>query len=497
MSHVSAGSEGYTASEICRCEDKFSVWAKEVPAVYRPRLWDRTSSGLVTDMVQASECLPEWLFNKDSSEYKMFGKLYPRDAQHLVIPNMGSKKSSDSSAATDLIYAMPHIIHVVRRHIALRQGNELAFNEADLRQPLDRLACHVWESDSKEMFRFRSECLLKLPQTNTFPIPKAIVDSVSCFIDSNPECTLLKTDSITAEGMRCTVNPNYSLALLHWVTEYKSEASRLPEVERQVYYGIVSGLWQRRILGRIDDYVFGTAHAGSDLIVYAARWEKRSTNSSNEEADSDPKPKSPAPVAARSDTSNKSLKVLATQDGGSNTGKAQPDSELTPGLTKDDHEIVVYKLKQFSTGKLLHMVQFYLLMRASRQLADTYRAQIFGEGWPALLAEVETRLQFNWSPLAPPHSTSKSNSEDIPEDSNTGEDLAEVLVVGCNADMRWAYEAASPEQEAEWKEKWERQRQSAVQQCGPGSLTDFEPVEVDTEGLDLNGRVSTYLDSLH
>ncbi|KAG8745029.1 hypothetical protein FRC10_009003 [Ceratobasidium sp. 414] len=270
----------------------------------------------------------------------------------------------------------------------------------------------------------------------------------------------------------------------------------------------------------MDDYVFGTAHAGLDIVVYVARWEKRSADSSNKEGDSDPKPKSPVPVAMRSDTSNKSSKPnwLTRRNGAScisKTGKAQPGSELTPALTKDghasdkgsippmegendDHEIVVYKLEEFSTLELRDMIQFYLLMRASRQLADTYRAEIFRDKWLALLTEVKTRSQFKWSPQPQPHGKNSLSLGDIAEHSTTGGDLAEGLAVGYNgdADARWEFEPANPEQEAEWKEERGCQRQSAVRRHGPGSLAGFKPAKADMEGVDSNDHVSAYLDSL-
>ncbi|KAG8740119.1 hypothetical protein FRC10_004748, partial [Ceratobasidium sp. 414] len=316
MSRASAGStKSYAASEICKNEEKFSVWAKEIPVVYEPRIWKRIPDGPIASMVQGSQRLPEWLFQKvalakaDSSEYKMFEKLYPNQVRELVTLGPAPKNTTpDSSIATDLIYAMPHIINIVRRHRILQHNAQFPFNEADVRQPLDHLACHVWEPDSKNLFRFRSECPLKLPQTKTYPIPKAIVDSVSFFVDPEPEYSLLMTNASTMDGMRCMVNlVAPMLALVHWVTEYKGETSKLQDVKRQVYYGIVSGLWQRRILGRMDDYVFGTAQAGSEITVYAARWEKRSTDS-KKKGDSDMKPKSPVPAATRSNTSNKSSK---------------------------------------------------------------------------------------------------------------------------------------------------------------------------------------------
>ncbi|KAG8734929.1 hypothetical protein FRC10_011204, partial [Ceratobasidium sp. 414] len=310
MSCASAGStKSYSASEICKNEEKFSVWAKEVPVVYEPRVWKRIPDGPIANMVQDSQRLPEWLFQKDSSEYKMFEKLYPNQVRELVAPSPAPENTtSDSSIATDLIHAMPHIINIARRHRILWYNNEFPFSETDVRQPLDHLACHVWEPDSKNMFRFRSECPLKLPQTKTYPIPKAIVDSVSFFINPELEYTLLMTNASTIDGMRCMVNPVTPMpVLVHWVMEYKGETSKLQEAKRQVYYGIVSGLWQRRILGRMDDYVFGTAQAGIEITVYAARWEKRSTDS-KKKGDSDTKPKSSVPAATRSDTSNKSSK---------------------------------------------------------------------------------------------------------------------------------------------------------------------------------------------
>ncbi|KAG8706055.1 hypothetical protein FRC08_001303 [Ceratobasidium sp. 394] len=450
MSHVSTGSKSYAASEICRYEEKFNVWAKEVPAVYR--LHTKVPSAPVADMVDLSQRLPGWVFDKvslidpvcfgfehlpktqDSSEYKMFEKLYPREVRDLSIPSMELKHTTfDSSVSTDLVHAMPHIVHVVRRHIALRE-RQSSFNETDLRQPLDRLACHVWEpseGDGTGIFHFRSECLLKLPRTDTFPISRAAVGSVSFILDSRSEYTLMKVLPATAEGMSCMVNSADSLALVHWVMEYKGEISKLEEVGRQVYYGMVSGLWQRRILGRMDDCVFGTAHAGSFVAVYAARWEKRPTGSLNRDGPSHPKSKSLAPVATRRTNpwSSRSKKTLTTDGGESNQDKVRPDSDLILAPIKEDYasdkesakamggengdyQIVVYQLKQYSTGNLLHMIQFYLLMRASRQLADEYRAGTFGDKWPMLLAEVETRSQFGWSPPPRCHGRNRSNLED-------------------------------------------------------------------------------------
>lgn len=71
--------------------------------------------------------------------------------------------------------------------------------------------------------------------------------------------------------MSCMVNSIGRLLLVHWVTEYQDEKQMIGISERQIYCGIVAALWQRRILGRFDDYVFGTAQGGVRVCVYAAR----------------------------------------------------------------------------------------------------------------------------------------------------------------------------------------------------------------------------------
>ncbi|KAG8745030.1 hypothetical protein FRC10_009004 [Ceratobasidium sp. 414] len=86
MSHASAGStKSYTASEICKYEDKFNLWAKEVPAVYKPRIWDPIPSGPIADMVKESQHLPEWLFKKELSEYKIFEKLHLGEVDDILV----------------------------------------------------------------------------------------------------------------------------------------------------------------------------------------------------------------------------------------------------------------------------------------------------------------------------------------------------------------------------------------------------------------------------
>ncbi|KAG8718980.1 hypothetical protein FRC08_003902 [Ceratobasidium sp. 394] len=168
--------------------------------------------------------------------------------------------------------------------------------------------------------------------------------------------------------MRCTVPLSYRLVLVHWTTEYKDETSELREAERQIYYGTVSGLWQRRILGRMDVYVFGTVHAAFQIGVYAARWQKRSTGPSNKECDPDPKSKSPVPAATQSDTSDKSLRYhlsahcwtcpvhrakLARGAEGHQLHKAgevtvarRNQAQSTHPLTKDDHASDKESVKQ-------------------------------------------------------------------------------------------------------------------------------------------------------
>jgi hypothetical protein len=123
---------------------------------------------------------------------------------------------------------------------------------------------------------FRLECRLQLPRSNAEPVPETLVDSATlCKIPLLAEA-VLEMDKSFERLFNSPVREGAG-HILHWVTEYKREGLRLEEdVVRQTMMAISSGLYQRRALGFPGHYVFGTAHSGSRLRVFAGTWTEKS-----------------------------------------------------------------------------------------------------------------------------------------------------------------------------------------------------------------------------
>ncbi|KAG9079291.1 hypothetical protein FS749_008633 [Ceratobasidium sp. UAMH 11750] len=151
--------------------------------------------------------------------------------------------------------------------------------------------------------------------------------------------------------------------VLHWVTEFKGDGQPIVS-KRQTWMVMVSGLYQRRSLGFKDHYVFGTAHHSTKLNVFAGKWV----------CDAD------LPEVARSD----------------------------PATDK----IIIYTLGTFYMESTIDMLQYYLLMRATRRLALDYKAAIDDE---ALLLALNAGTNANihsWHPAAqPPRNTGGKKRE--------------------------------------------------------------------------------------
>ncbi|GAB1526800.1 hypothetical protein RhiTH_009972 [Rhizoctonia solani] len=256
-----------------------------------------------------------------------------------------------------------------------------------------------------------------------------------------------------------------TLELVHWVTEYKK--SDLAAVQRQVYYGMVSSLWQRRALGRMEDFVFGAAHNEQDLMVYAARWEMIPVEQSGEIARDINHPDTPA-------------------EGPSNFATTQPRQRTSTDVRHSAPPIVVYEIATYQTVNLNHMIQFYLLMRASRHLARQYQEEILRTPFIDIKEMAEEQGLYNW--FSPPRrkDTTKSHSGlgSIHEEPGPSGAQEAILV-------------ADPQDEAEWRAEWDLDRRRAIEICGDGSLKGLKDNTSGGTEADWNDRMSSYLSSLY
>jgi hypothetical protein len=116
----------------------------------------------------------------------------------------------------------------------------------------------------------RLNAKLQLPKSNT-NVADSKVDSTVFFTDLGFE----GYDALRPMIQRAwssTVQLSPKLQILHWATEYKINGASEGEVQRQTMMAMATGLNQRRALGFLDHFVFGTAHLGKSLQVFAGTW---------------------------------------------------------------------------------------------------------------------------------------------------------------------------------------------------------------------------------
>ncbi|KAG8747100.1 hypothetical protein FRC12_014159 [Ceratobasidium sp. 428] len=491
----SANSRISPASVVCKNAEIFGLWAQQAHCDPLPEQLAAVDPEALPEplvaMVKESKKIPKWLFDKSSETYGRL-KLSHRGInmpEFIARPDTNTEKLPDPTTADLLFDALPHIVHISNHHRRLLKPREVQFvNATALRQPIDRLMNHVWDEElGTDRFMFRLDCRLRLPSTEAIQIQDFTAGSVAFFCSQ-----FLPIKNFSAnlrEGLVCTNAETQLLEFVHWVTEYKQVDTA--EVCRKVCYGMASSLWQRRAIGRINDFVFGTGLAGHSLTVYAARWEAVKSMEQPTELSgvSDNLSAVAEVIKTTPDKAGPSKSTSAGPTGSQSRSASGKKTEITPsaintqaGDSRGQHQIKIYKIGEYTTLDAVQMIEYYLLLRASFGVADGYLDEILNN--PGLVEKAEARAKaFGWPfpPKPNPKSHDNSGRQDMQFISE------EIDVSGsCQVPL-----VADPEEEATWSQEWEEQARRAVDEFGPGSLDELVSVTPD-----YNDRLSHYLNHI-
>ncbi|KAG8735529.1 hypothetical protein FRC12_018027 [Ceratobasidium sp. 428] len=477
----SADSRFSPASIVCKNAEIFKLWANEVqcsPLPERLAIVDPEAlpEPLVT-MVKESKRIPKWVFDEESKHYCHFKLRYPIEMDYFDRRrNEGREEPSDPTAADLLVDAFPYILSISEQHRDLwESGNALFVNERNLRQPIDSLTTQIWCSKpgSREGFKSRLECKLKLPSTEAVKIQDCIADSVTFLYFPSLPIQMFSLE--LRKGLACTsIEPQF-LELVHWVTEFK--LVDLDGVRRQICYGMVSSLWQRRAIGRMNDFVFGTAHAATSMTVYAARWERVESMEQPTEPGNVSSPNVAA--GANKTTSDEHELSMSASPIGSRSKSGSGEKNVTTSSTissqagdsRERHQIKIYKIGEYTTLDAVQMTEYYLLLRASIGIANGYLDEVLSDTGFAEKAQARAQA-FGWP--FPPKSNTKSHTN-----SGSHQDMEYIPEQLGASGSRGASLVADPAEETSWSKEWEEQAQRAVDQFGPGSLDELGLVESD------------------
>ncbi|KAB5590209.1 hypothetical protein CTheo_6356 [Ceratobasidium theobromae] len=392
-----SGNNTDPASAIWRSESKFEQWAE---LIHLDQELKQNLPEELQGLVDASRKFPAWLGDPNADEFKPYDGIFPSQIAGMQtnLPEDMTNVVRDQAGAEAtkwLPLALLPILNIPKTYDYLSKVESYGghMSETDMRTTLDQLLNHVWHNEAAPNFAhlyvpspvgtkqaymiFSLERKLQLPKPNSedaTPVTETISDSIVLFWDPEDRFRILfKSGPRRKPALSCLAR-EHTPAALHWATEYKQDDPLA--VSRQTRMAMVSGLYQRRALGFMDHFVFGTAHSGNRLDVFAGRWESvkspadQATGASPAEEDA---PKSQATPDQKDQDTTPPIDRRSTL-GSSKKTPSGPTSNLPK---KDKYEIKVYQFPGYSLLSPLDMIEFYMLMRASRDLACKYAAEIF------------------------------------------------------------------------------------------------------------------------
>ncbi|KAF8597748.1 hypothetical protein BDV93DRAFT_547731 [Ceratobasidium sp. AG-I] len=418
---------GTTASRVCCSRIDFERWAESVG------LNQTIQEGLPDELqklLAASRTLPDW----NSTVYKPYQGLFSGEIDDLArnaanrppVDAPTPSELTDSTLTNDLSNALFPILSVPKHFRCIESSLRLVTGEpsgADLRTPLDQLANLVWIYELVPSLSQVLKCKLQLPKVGS--VPDMECDSAAHFdISGFPDIVMLRP--ATQRACATLVNASIiSIQVLHWATAIGTQLEH--SAERQVMMAMVSGLYQRRVLGFLDHFIFGTAHSGDSLRVLAGTWTLRKGN------------------------------AMSTS-------------------------ITMYELGEYKLNNTLQIAELYLLMRASRSLGLRYMETISSPDTIGRLRAVSKHPLFNWSAEPRLDSPSVTSSDERRNNIIFGymRDIGNHTEYSDNFAMESTPTNLSSAigdsvQEAEWEDEWNASYREAIETLGRG-----EPVRLNS-----------------
>ncbi|CUA74797.1 hypothetical protein RSOLAG22IIIB_11489 [Rhizoctonia solani] len=141
--------------------------------------------------------------------------------------------------------------------------------EMDRRISIDTLIAHICEGDGDDIVQYSTEQKLKLPKPRDFNVLTTTADGVM-YLDLAGFDPYDMNAELRELGSSFVPGSIKSLQVVHCVAEYKRGGGGT----NQALMGIVSGLYQKKVLGIPHQPVFGIFHHAVDIVqVLAGVWQ--------------------------------------------------------------------------------------------------------------------------------------------------------------------------------------------------------------------------------
>ncbi|KAF8716651.1 hypothetical protein RHS02_09846, partial [Rhizoctonia solani] len=257
----------------CKPED-FKKWASIVKLQLEPSISfvipPDPCFQAIRRIQSASVCLPSWLGDETSSRISHLPSVYRNLLERVRSLIKTDICSLDKNDIPDLPSALPIILQICNHQARLRAAGK-QHSEMDIRIGIDALMLYSCDMEEGHPLTYNTEQTLKLPSaaTEAFDVTGTTADGVHTLDIPNLRVYLnLEFRKLTSAIKEVHLIPPATFAMIHCVTEYKREGSGV----NQVMMGMVSGLYQKKILG-LKQLVFGIYQCGTDFVeVVSATW---------------------------------------------------------------------------------------------------------------------------------------------------------------------------------------------------------------------------------
>ncbi|CUA76313.1 Nephrocystin-3 [Homo sapiens] [Rhizoctonia solani] len=282
-SERSASSQVTSASVLATKEREFKQWATTVQLdrtivtsiPKNPPNSVNTNYDRMRALQAASITFPRWLF-PDSNQLSFdhlslaHGPLKELLCRFLVAAKKANQIQVNPEEDRELYRSLSTIFQTCLHQKVLVEQHEKP-TEMDRRITIDTLMAHICEGDGDYIVKYGTEQKLKLPKATGFDVLTTTADGViyldiPCYQPYEASSELREFGSAFVPGL-----PN-RLKVVHCVAEYKRGGSA--SGMNRALMGIVSGLYQKKVLSIAHQLVFGVFHVQVDVLqVIAGFWQ--------------------------------------------------------------------------------------------------------------------------------------------------------------------------------------------------------------------------------
>ncbi|CAE6472973.1 unnamed protein product [Rhizoctonia solani] len=262
------------SASILASESEFARWATLVgldPTI-RSEIPQTHAFKIILDMQNLSNRFPTWLTSRDSLQFKFLPEGY-QPFKDTLCSELKELKDQDPGMFHEeedlpLCGAIGSILQTCRHNSILRDYRNNP-TEMDRRNTVDALLGHVCESDKNLVVQYSNEQELKLPRAKVgcYNVTNTIVDGVM-FVEVTAFKPYLANYEMQVAATALGPKTPKHLRVVHCVTGFKRSNGA-----NQAIMGVVSGIYQKRILGVPGQFTFGVfQYQKSFLEIFAGIW---------------------------------------------------------------------------------------------------------------------------------------------------------------------------------------------------------------------------------